>query len=296
MNTEYLFNKVVIWGHKLHTHTHSYIHGAFYKAFNHLGYDVLWLSDEDDVSGVDFSNSLFLTEGQVDKNIPIVKGCKYIIHNCNVQKYETVDYLCLQVYTNGKENSLGYTGEKIESCVYYDNSTKTLYQPWATDLLPSEIETYLIEKNNKTIGWMGSIWGGYHGNDTEIMPLIESCKKFGYQFSYLKPGSCSFEDNKKMISDVEIAPAIVGRWQKVNGYIPCRIFKNISYGKLGITNSQEVFDLFEGNVLLGNGDKIIERYLAIPSDIQKSMFINASMLIKQKHTYLSRIERIMKLL
>lgn len=25
--------KVVIWGHKLHSHTHSYIHNAFYNAF-----------------------------------------------------------------------------------------------------------------------------------------------------------------------------------------------------------------------------------------------------------------------
>jgi Lrp/AsnC family transcriptional regulator for asnA, asnC and gidA len=32
--------KVVIWGHKLHSHTHSYIHNGFYIAFKHLGYDI----------------------------------------------------------------------------------------------------------------------------------------------------------------------------------------------------------------------------------------------------------------
>ncbi len=26
-------DKVVIWGHKLHSHTHSYIHNAFLVAF-----------------------------------------------------------------------------------------------------------------------------------------------------------------------------------------------------------------------------------------------------------------------
>ena len=28
-----MFDKIIIWGHKLHTHTHSYIHYGFYKAF-----------------------------------------------------------------------------------------------------------------------------------------------------------------------------------------------------------------------------------------------------------------------
>ena len=42
--------QIVLWGHKLHTHTHSYIHYAFYKTFNHMGYKCLWLDDNDDVS------------------------------------------------------------------------------------------------------------------------------------------------------------------------------------------------------------------------------------------------------
>jgi hypothetical protein len=61
-----LIKKVVLWGHKLHTHTHSYIHFAFHKAFKHLGYDTYWFDNNDDVSGFDFFGSLFITEGQVD--------------------------------------------------------------------------------------------------------------------------------------------------------------------------------------------------------------------------------------
>jgi hypothetical protein len=30
--------QIVIWGHKLHTHTHSYIHNAFFRAFQKMGY------------------------------------------------------------------------------------------------------------------------------------------------------------------------------------------------------------------------------------------------------------------
>ena len=63
----------VAWGHKMHSHTHSYIHGAFIKAFQHLGYKTLWLDDSDDVSRIDFEGTLFLTEAQVNGKIPITR-------------------------------------------------------------------------------------------------------------------------------------------------------------------------------------------------------------------------------
>ena len=64
----------VVWGHKLFSHTHSYVHEGFARAFQFLGYDVHWLDDTDDVSGIDFSGALFITEGQVDRRIPIRYG------------------------------------------------------------------------------------------------------------------------------------------------------------------------------------------------------------------------------
>ena len=59
--------KIVIWGHKLHSHTHSYIHYGYWRAADHLGHEVHWYDDSDDVSSVDFSNSVFITEHQVWK-------------------------------------------------------------------------------------------------------------------------------------------------------------------------------------------------------------------------------------
>ena len=45
--------------------------------------------------------SLFLTEGQVDKYIPLNNKNSYIIHNCKVDKYKNLDnVLSIQVYTN----------------------------------------------------------------------------------------------------------------------------------------------------------------------------------------------------
>ena len=92
-----MFERVIIWGHKLHTHTHSYIHYGFYKDFKHLNYDVFWL-DEDDIHyesnnnyKFNFDNCLFITEGQVDSCIPINNNSIYILHNCSKQKYRTIN-------------------------------------------------------------------------------------------------------------------------------------------------------------------------------------------------------------
>jgi hypothetical protein len=60
-------DKVVIWGHKLHTHTHSYIHEGFFRAFENLGYPTYWFDKLDDIADFDFSNTFFITEGQVDQ-------------------------------------------------------------------------------------------------------------------------------------------------------------------------------------------------------------------------------------
>jgi len=81
------FKRVVIWGHKPITkHTHSYIHGAFCKSFKHLGYDTHWLDVSDNIEGIDFSNTLFLTEGQVDSGIPLIKDSYYVLHNTPSQR------------------------------------------------------------------------------------------------------------------------------------------------------------------------------------------------------------------
>jgi hypothetical protein len=290
-------NKVIIWGHKLHSHTHSYIHGAVFKAFKDMGYETYWLDNSDDISNINFDDCFFFTEGQVDSGIPINKKSKYILHNCDLNKYQNVNYIQWQVYTNGKEKSLGVSGEKIDTCIYYDQKGKILYQPWATDLLKQEIKNSYEAQTNKNIIWVGSIWGSYHGNDTELKPFVDSAQSKGYRFDIYSPGKCTFEENYNLIKNSELAPAIVGRWQKVNGYIPCRIFKNISYGKLGVTNSKEVYDLLDENVIYHEDpSKLIELYENTSKEKQIKCFSDSLNLVKTKHTYSNRLQTILSFL
>ena len=80
--------KIVIWGYPLNSHTHSYIHSSFYKAFKHLGHDVYWFHDDEYPEDFNYDDCVFLTEGFADKNIPLRETSTYYVHVCvNPKKY-----------------------------------------------------------------------------------------------------------------------------------------------------------------------------------------------------------------
>ena len=112
--------KIIIWGHKLHSHTHSYIHGAFFKAFKSMGYDTYWLDNSDNIDVISFKDCLFMTEGQCDNSIPLDKTNRYILHNCDITKYADCKYLSIQVYADSVKNLLGITNEEIEGLNFFN--------------------------------------------------------------------------------------------------------------------------------------------------------------------------------
>jgi hypothetical protein len=291
--------KIIIWGHKLHSHTHSYIHGAFFKAFKSMGYDTHWLDNSDHIDVSSFKDCLFITEGQCDNSIPLDKTNRYILHNCDITKYADFKYLSIQVYTNAVKNLLGINEAEIKNCTYYHNNQKTLYQPWATDLLPDEIDCNLHFNNNSShiINWVGTLGGGVHGNDTELNPFIQKCNQNNVFFIHHDPWSIpkSFNENVSLIRESYLAPSIVGKWQKDNGYIPCRIFKNISYGKMGITNSKAVKELFGDYVVYSEDTSCLYDFAANEDKLISHKKMKESMeYVKNNHTYLNRIQKILQ--
>lgn len=296
MNT---FKKVIIYGHKLHTHTHSYVHNAFYRAFQHMGFETLWLSDGDDLTRIDFTNCLFLTEGQVCKNMPLIKGSKYILHNCYDEEMwkiindQQIDHLKLQVYTH---DVLNYGAKLLEPFIYYDEEGKILYMPWATDLLPHEISLdQTVERTNK-VWWVGTMGTGQFGNMNELSGFILACKDRGISFEHAN--NLSVEQNRQKIAESYMAPAIVGTWQKGKGYIPCRIFKNISYGQVGITNSSAVNELFENRTVYCDNEYVLfEKTLEKRSSPHYQNELREQIeFVRDHHTYINRINTILSLL
>jgi len=294
------FEKVVIWGHKLHSHTHSYIHNAFYKGFKHLGYETYWFDNQEDVHDFDFAKSLFITEGQVDEKIPLREDCQYILHNCSDVKYQLLkpeSYISLQVFSDAVLSEPDLI--QVEPCIYYDLVGRLVYMPWATDLLPHEISA--IQANlahqqiEKTVYWVGTIGEGLFGNLAQVNPFKKACQENGINFTQVT--QISDEKGQELIRKSYMAPTIVGEWQAKVGYIPCRIFKNISYGKMGVTNSARVHELFEGK-LVYNPDTYQLFYDAKKrmETLSTNELYDLVELVKTKHTYLNRIETLLNFL
>lgn len=179
------FNKVIIWGFPLHTHTHSYIHGGWYKAFQHLGYETHWFHDGNHPNpknsgsgigngiGFDYGNTLFITEGYADSKIPIVTSSIYFVHICiNPEKYLGKVARLIEIrylVDNIRDCNYEYTLDKskciqISDATYYEKlhdngglrryhtkpipmEYECIYTCWATDLLPHEIDISDININ-----------------------------------------------------------------------------------------------------------------------------------------------------
>ncbi len=289
------FSNVVIWGHKMNGHTHMWIHAAFYRAFAFLGYNVHWLSDADDISSLDLSNSLFITEGQADKNIPLREDSRYILHNCYSSKYDPLfdvgNIIKLDVYTH-KCTDLNV--KEIAPYTYIDRENKCIYMPWATDLLPHEVEFMKqvmrrTSKKNES-HWIGTLYeGDKFSNLEKVKPFVTGLREHGITFCYER--NISRQENIKRIQESIVAPAIVGEWQEKEGYIPCRIFKNISYGAMGVTNSKSAYELFNKKIIY-NPDTYQLCHDAL--DHIKNMDIGELYelmdFVRDNHTYLNRID------
>ncbi len=126
------FNKVIVWGHKLGdprlSNTFSFIHDSWNTTFSYMGYETLWLDNSDDISNINFDNCLFLTEGQVDQKIPLNNTSKYVLHNCDLSKYDSFISNCLnlQVYT---KDCLTRDVEKMEEPLTFYQSKPNYDRP-----------------------------------------------------------------------------------------------------------------------------------------------------------------------
>lgn len=182
---------------------------------------------------------------------------------------------------------------------------EAVYMFWATDFLPREIDLAAVFFNRtNTVHHVGSYWSA---NAKELKELVEVLKAKEINFSLSDPWKkiTTNEQAVELIRKSYIAPDIRGSGvtgkdttaEESNhlstGYIPCRVFKNISYGQLGISNSPAV------NALMGD-------YIVFSSDIRELVDkaekhrqnydkIMASMIyVKDNHTFINRANALLK--
>lgn len=319
------YSKVIIWGHPLYSHTHSYVHEAYYKAFKYLGYDVYWFHDSDYPLDFDYSNCLFIGEGFADKNIPINDTSCYFIMYCpspekysNAGKYIDVRMAAFNFKDHIHEYSLDKSKViKIGPACYYEPKTNSkvkikndyvdyeiedynkLYIGWATNLLPDEInfdDAYISRES--IIYYCGTISPcGEWENYSNFVPFIKACQDNNIPFAHNDPWAnpLSSEDvislTKKSLLGIDIRSP---KYEK-HGLLTCRVFKNISYGHLGLTNSEVFVEELDGNCVYNKNTEQLF-YDGISNMENYKMILSAMKIVKEKHTYISRIKSYLSIL
>lgn len=320
--------KIVIWGfypeNGVLKNTISYVWNSFYNAFKYLGHDVYWFPNEK-IDNFDFSDCIFIAEGYDDSEIPLNKTSTYFVHCAynpakyvgNVRKFVDMRYNLKKidhpnyVYELDKENT------KMDKGCYYEPSTNQVidfkngrvnyriddfdkvYIGWATNLMPNEIDendVYYPRSNN--VYFLGSISNdGRYSNIHLIEEFVNECRKNNIEFvlNNFSANQLSEEDyirlSKESLLGFDIRCQADVEW----GRISCRLYKNMSYGHLGMTNCYEAYkELDEYCIYNESASGLFYDAMAKKDDYE---FIKKSVnYIKQYHTYANRVQSLLKVL
>jgi len=321
------YSKVIIWGHPLYSHTHSYVHSSYYKTAMSMGYETYWFHDNEYPKDFNYSDCIFITEGFADKNIPLNNTSVYFVMYCpspkkyldaGVKRY--IDVRCAA--KNHKDHIHDYSldktiAQKVGPCCYFTPKTNNkihiknnyvdyiiddfdkFYLSWATNLLPSEFNLNdVYHQRQNAIYFCGSLSeSGICENLSAWTQFINECKKHNIQFHHNDPWKNPLSDQKvkELVQQSILGIDIRGPEHVRTGTITCRIFKNISYGHLGLTNSQEIYNEMEGHCIYNdNPSELFHIGMEKRNDYD---FIKKSMLyVKENHTYINRINSLFSIL
>tara|TARA_Y100000389_G_scaffold38883_1_gene33258 strand:+ start:8042 stop:9001 length:960 start_codon:yes stop_codon:yes gene_type:complete len=304
-------NKIIYWGLKNTHDTHKFIFEAFIKAWKHLNYDVYWVNSIEELTtnNIDFSKCLvwYSYTGVRAQPPPIKKDNFYIHHNAD-------DFEKKVINTIGKEYILRQQVYATTTTSEYDILLQSQYSsfnirhnmlimPWGTNLLPHEIDENIKNLENMKIkpicghiGSTGGAWGKPYNTFRQ-----ELKQQYNIEMIQAGPELTGLVPENKMIDFLKscmIVPSLQFKWQRDVRYIPCRIFKTISYGKMGITNNIGVYELFDKKVLYSdNLKKLVEMSVEFEKNPRKHQIIKDLMVdVRDNHTYISRVNLVIDVL
>ena len=292
------YSNVVVWGLSNVRHSHRYIHRGFYESLLQSGINVTWVSDSKRSQSAVSKGSVVIAVGFASKFLPIRKDTKYILHNFDADVKSS-----LGAFINLQVTSKDSQGINIdESVAQWDSDSRTLFQPWG---LPEHQSQWL--ETCKTLGkteyWVGAVWNNSlnQGNLSTIRDYQEELdrvkvrfKKVGGTRGISKEGLTS-EKAFSLVNTSPIGAAIVGTWQKLNGYIPCRTFKNIAAGALPISNANFSHVFGDSYIYEESLDKMIE----VAMNMNARMRLELNSACKEKlssYTYSRAFKRMLEVL
>lgn len=287
------YSSVVIWG-LLHPtdSTQKHVHRHLFDTLQKINFPVHWCENAEQCNGAIPNGSLVISSNECYQNLKYNKKNWYAFFNVPEPINDCRNFL--------RMTALG--AEIVSSDFVYWNTTTAfnkeahkLYQPFVTNLLPWEFQ-HPIFTNSKVIHWVGSIWNdaNNHGNLETIDALKRALDKHGLEFRHCV--GITDDENIIKVRESRIAPAIGGTFQ-TKGMLPCRLWKNISYGQLGVTNLSKAVDVFGENLIFSlNVEEAVDKALNLPEKAYIDMVQSQQEIVSSGYTYLNWFYNVLKAL
>lgn len=235
----------------------------------------------------------------MDSELPVERGAAYVTHHSLPEKYEDkVDrWLKLHNFVADLElgqsfNYPGYGVEKVDAVTYWDPSNRALYMPWATDLLPGEVHP-VGERSPRQINYVGTV--NHDGILPRFKAFSDSALRAGYKVRVFEGVS-----NQRAM-ELAIASKLVidirGDWHLQRGYVPCRIWKALSYGRAVTSNSPKLAGVFGDRIALApEGQDLFGVALRHESQSDAIQARENQNWVMKNHTFVNRARAILELL
>lgn len=295
-------NTVIIYGNKLNKNNYSKIFEGFYLAFKHLNYNTHWISDEEIsiLDNLNLDKSLFIVSGIENKNIPIDNKYFYVLYKCNDQKfnqiYENRKFI-LTEYSDNIDKTIFRPKLEFKFIYYKSESEYELIMPWATELLPYQIQNNINElnKNIKKLNKNAYIYK--YASKTELKSFnqfksiaVENNNNFRLLYKYIEPKIMYVRNIKEAFY-----PLVILDNNVKNSIIDIDIFKILSYGNIPVTNCKFANEYFNNKLIYGSRNQTLyKRRNLYNFEDNKSNIINLMTDIKKNHCFLHRAYNIIQ--
>lgn len=285
-------------------HTNTYFFEGFYKAAKYLGMNSFWIENQKQLEEIADSKTLVLCEGSFIPDLEKNLNCHYVLHSIPNEKYDQYLNLsqqkkCLHLDLF-KNKALEFT--KINDLTFFDEDNFTLYQPWAGNLLPNEIidndDTYKV--NQQYSYYIGMLYDKGIGKAKDINKYLREGKN---QTQIKCVTGVSHQSTKELTLKSSICIDIREDHHLEIGYVPCRVFKTLSYGREIYVNSKYIYEYLRHIPLVRfyeSGEQLKSQYDELCST---SNFRNRTLaenrkhtmnFLRENHTFVNRLENIIK--
>ena len=260
---------------------------------------VVWVDDDARNKKYIDRDSIVFGVNVAAKHLPAVSGARYVLHNLDPTPFVEVSsqrshVLTIQVWSKYPRELSDV--ERMLPCISFDSRENVLYQPWGTPFSEAEWIHKPLSSRGRREFWIGSAWNN-HLNQGNVQALEEWATLLadrGITFSKVPYG---LPDTRKgygsLVRTSKFAAAIVGSWQRVNKYVPCRVFKNVSFGALPLGNTDVYTDVFgESAVTNESLEDVLDHCLALTAAEKEDRLREAQEHLRH-YTYEASFNRIL---